>query len=58
MICACIINYVIFNSGALAFDKRSGFWAVSSVPRFPAQVRDEPTNLVWTNGFLQDENLK
>lgn len=35
----CIINYVIFNSGVLAFDKTSGFWVVSSVPRFPAQVK-------------------
>lgn len=28
------------SKGALAFSKSSGFWMVSSVPRFPAAQRD------------------
>ncbi|XP_078329349.1 deoxyribonuclease-2-alpha-like isoform X2 [Crassostrea virginica] len=28
------------SKGALAFDRTSGFWIVSSVPRFPAPVKD------------------
>lgn len=26
--------------GALAFDKKTGFWMISSIPRFPAKVSD------------------
>lgn len=26
--------------GALAFDQKTGFWMISSIPRFPAKVSD------------------
>ena len=32
--------FILKYLGALAFDRTSGFWIVSSVPRFPTPVKD------------------
>lgn len=35
-----IVIFVFNRLGALAFDKKTGFWMISSIPRFPAKVSD------------------
>lgn len=32
--------FSVYWLGALAFDKHTGFWMISSIPRFPAKQRD------------------